>query len=62
MAGQQICEELLYDVTGNAVDIARAHKIDIRSVFNSVGFRGEDGEGILRASGQGRGPVEGKIR
>ena len=68
MAGRQICEELLYDVTGNAVDIARAHKIDIRSAFNSVGFRGEDGEGILRASGQGRvkivdkgGEVERKI-
>ena len=57
MAGRQICEELLYDVTGNAVDIARAHKIDIRSAFNSVGFRGEDGEGILRASGRGRGKI-----
>ena len=68
MAGRQICEELLYDVTGNAVDIAHAYKIDIRSMFNSVGFRGEDGEGILRASGQGRvkivdkgGEVERKI-
>ena len=50
MAGQQICKELLYDVTGNAVDIARTHKIDLRSAFNSVGFRGEDGEGKLRAS------------
>ena len=57
MAGQQICEELLYDVTGNAVDIARSHKIDLHCAFNSVGFRGEDGEGILRARGQGRGKV-----
>ena len=68
MAGQQICKELLFEVSGNAVDIAHAHKIDIRSAFNSVGFRGEDGEGILRASGQGRvkivdkgGEVERKI-
>ena len=52
MAGQQICKEFLYDVTGNAVDIARTHKIDLRSVFNLVDFRGEDGEGKLSASGQ----------
>ena len=50
MAGQKICKELLYEVSGNAVDIARAHKIDLRSAFNSVDFRGEDGEGKLRGS------------
>ena len=42
-----MCRELLYEVSGNAVDIARAHKIDLRSTFNSVDFRGEDGEGRI---------------
>ena len=50
MAGQQICKELLFEVSGNAVDIARAHEIDLHSAFNSVDFRGEDGEGKLRGS------------
>ena len=56
MSGQQICKELLYEVSGNAVDIARANKIDLRSAFNSVDFRGGDSEGKLRG-GDGGGKV-----
>ena len=48
MAGQKICKELLYEVSGNAVDIARAHEIDLRCAFNSLDFRGGDSEGKSR--------------
>ena len=53
MAGHHIYKEILFEVAGNAVDIARAHEIDLRSTFKSVDFRGEIvrgkwGEGIVR--------------
>ena len=48
-----MCKEILYEVSGNAVDIARANKIDLRSAFNSVDFRGGDSEGKLRGGDGG---------
>ena len=54
MEGHHICKEILFEVSGNAVDIARAHEIDLRSAFNSVDFkggeivRGNQGEGVVR--------------
>ena len=48
MAGHHICKEILFEVSGNAVDIARAHEIDLRSTFNSVDFRGGNSEGKAR--------------
>ena len=41
MAGHHVCKEILFEVAGNAVDIARAHEIDLRGTFNSADFRGE---------------------
>ena len=31
-----MCKEILFEVTGNAVDIARAHEIDLRDTFGSI--------------------------
>ena len=35
-----MCKEILFKVTGNAVDIARAHEIDLRETFGSIDVRG----------------------
>ena len=40
---RHVCKEILFEVTGNAVDIANAHEIDLRGTFGSMDVRGESG-------------------
>ena len=35
-----MCKEILFKITGNAVDISRAHEIDLRDTFSSIDVRG----------------------
>ena len=37
---KHVCKEILFEVTGNAVDIAQAHEIDLREAFGSINVRG----------------------
>ena len=58
MAGHHICKEILFEVSGNAVDIARAHEIDLCSTFNSVDFRGGNSEGKAGGKNSERNKVD----
>ena len=37
---KHICKEILFEVTGNAVHIAKAHEIDLHDTFSSIDVRG----------------------
>ena len=55
---KHICKEILFEVTGRTVDIARAHEIDLRDTFSSIDVRGENYAGKV---GGGSGGEKGKV-
>ena len=55
---KNMCKEILFEVTGNAVDIARAHEIDLHDTFSSIDVRGANYEGKV---GGGSGGEKSKV-
>ena len=55
---RHVCKEILFEVTGNAVDIANAHEIDLRDTFGSTDVRGANYAGKVRGGNGGKIKVE----
>ena len=53
-----MCKEILFEVIGNAVDIARAHEIYLCDIFNSIDVRGANYVGKV---GGGSGGEKSKV-
>ena len=55
---RHVCKEILFEVTGNAVDIANAHEIDLHDNFGSIDVRGANYVGKVGGGNSEKNKVE----